>query len=146
LVTAQEEQKMNFKFGLIPTKAVMAAGITLLSIIGWLVGCAPNSGRASIAAPELLQQIQTGQAPYIVDVREPEELQGSLGALPGVKNIPLSEIGQRLGEIPKDRKVALICRSGNRSGQAYGLLKKEGYTQIENVQGGMLAVRAAERK
>jgi rhodanese-related sulfurtransferase len=99
-----------------------------------------------LTASELLQQIQNGQAPYIVDVREREELQGPLGALPGVKNIPTSEFGQRWDEIPKDRPVVLICRSGNRSGQALVILKSHGYTQVQNVEGGMLAIRAAERK
>lgn len=89
-----------------------------------------------------MQQIRSGQNPYIVDVRERGELQGPLGALPGVKNIPLSEFGQRFGEIPKDRQVVLICRSGNRSGKALTFLKSQGYTQIQNVEGGMLAVRA----
>lgn len=101
---------------------------------------------AALAAAELLAAMKTGKGPLLVDVREAQELRGPLGALPGVKNIPLSQFAQRIGEIPRDRPVAVICLSGGRSGQAQKFLTAQGYTQVRNVAGGMLAVRAAEGK
>ena len=117
-----------------------------MSLFSWLTGSAPNSDPTQIKAVELLQQIRGGQKPYIVDVRESRELAGPLGALPGVKNIPLSEFGQRFGEVPKDRPVILVCQSGHRSGMALRVLQSKGYTQIHNVAGGMLAVRRTQEE
>jgi rhodanese-related sulfurtransferase len=134
-----------FKFAPKKVINILSAGVLIMSLLSWLNGCSGNSGQTTSAAA-LLQQIHDGQKPYIVDVREREELQGPLGALPGIKNIPLSEFQTRFTEIPRDRQVILICRSGNRSANAFGFLKKQGYTQILNAEGGMLAVRAAEGK
>jgi rhodanese-related sulfurtransferase len=123
---------------------MLALGIMLAVLLGGLSGCAANSGQR-ISASTLLQQVRNGQKPYIVDVREREELQGPLGALADIKNIPLSEWDQRYNEIPKDRPVVLICQSGHRSSKAMAFLKNHGYTQIQDVEGGMIAVRGEER-
>lgn len=126
----------------------------LMVLFGWLGGCSSNgSGPADakavlplLSAEDLLAQIRSGQAPVIVDVRQPEELTGPLGALPGAVNIPLGELPARIKEIPRDQRVALICRTGNRSGQAYRFLQNKGYTRIQNVNGGMVAVREVESR
>lgn len=73
----------------------------------------------------------------LIDVREPSEWRN--GHAPGAALIPLGELPTRLGEVPRDREVLLICRSGNRSGQAQRLLQARGYTRVVNVAGGMLA-------
>ena len=122
-------------------------GVAMMGLFAWLTGCTAEAGSNSrITAAALLQMLQAGEKLYLVDVRQPEELTSPLGALPGVKNIPLPDLGSRFGEIPKDRSVILICRSGNRSGQALSFLKRQGYTQVQDVEGGMLAVRALEPK
>ena len=51
-----------------------------------------------------------------IDVREQDEYDA--GHIPGVKLIPLGSVPNRLSEIPKDKTVVAVCRSGNRSGQA----------------------------
>jgi rhodanese-related sulfurtransferase len=89
---------------------------------------------------ELLRLIRSGPAPYLVDVREPQELAGPRKALPGAKNIPFSEFPARFREIPRDRSVVLICLSGARSGRAAQFLRSQGYTQVKNVIGGMLTI------
>lgn len=116
-----------------------------------LVACAPRTGEAPrpdepapISAAELMPRLQAGSAPFLLDVREPEELQGPLGALPGVKNIPLGQISERVEEIPRDREVVVICRSGSRSHSAIQWLQSQGYHNLRNLEGGMLAVRNAE--
>jgi phage shock protein E len=68
----------------------------------------------------------------IVDVRTKGEFSG--GAIPGSKNIPLQQIGNRVAEIKKwNKPVILCCASGMRSGSAAGILKNKG---IEVVNGG----------
>ncbi|HPW82984.1 MAG TPA: rhodanese-like domain-containing protein, partial [Rhodoferax sp.] len=55
------------------------------------------------------------------------------GNAPGTINIPLSELGSRLGEIPSSSPVVVCCASGTRSGMAKLLLKKNGYTRVHNI-------------
>ena len=73
----------------------------------------------------------------IVDVREPFELRD--GTLPGAVNIPLGDLSARLGELDRGQRVLLLCRSGNRSGQAARWLAQQGFADVVNLSGGMLA-------
>jgi rhodanese-related sulfurtransferase len=79
----------------------------------------------------------------LVDVRQPEEVAG--GTLPGFVNIPLDQLQQRVGELDADRRVVLLCRSGNRSGTAAKFLAAQGFGDLVNLTGGMLAVDAGPR-
>ena len=73
----------------------------------------------------------------LVDVRQPDEW--SAGHAPQARLISLGSLASRLAEIPRDRQVLLICRSGNRSGSAQRQLLQLGYEQVFNVSGGMNA-------
>ncbi len=73
-----------------------------------------------------------------IDVRENTEHETA--CLKGVKNIPLSEIRQRLDEIPKDKPVYLHCRSGQRSYNAVLALQNLGFKNVYNVSGGFLGI------
>ncbi len=77
----------------------------------------------------------------LIDVRQPDEV--STGTLPGAVNIPLHELPQRLGELDPQRRVVLLCRSGNRSGSAAEHLVAAGFVDVVNLDGGMLAIAAA---
>lgn len=77
----------------------------------------------------------------VVDVREPEEYEQ--GHVPGAMNLPQAELATRLGELPHDRPLTMICRSGARSWRAAQFLRQVGFEQVINVQGGTLAWRAA---
>lgn len=72
----------------------------------------------------------------IVDVREPMELRG--GTLPGAVNIPLGDLPARCRELDPSQRVLLLCRSGNRSGQAARWLAQQGFVDVVNLSGGML--------
>lgn len=78
----------------------------------------------------------------IIDIREKGEY--AEGRLKGVPNIPLSELRERVNEIPKDRTVYLQCRSGQRSYNACLLLQNLGYTNVVNVTGGILGISMYE--
>ena len=124
----------------------LRTGVLIMGLLSWMTGCTADAGSNRLTAAELLQKIHSGEKLYLIDVRQPEELTGPLGALPGVVNIPLPDLERRSAEIPKNRALILICRSGHRSSQAASILKRQGYTQIQNVEGGMLAIRALEPK
>ncbi|MDR6554647.1 rhodanese-like domain-containing protein [Paenibacillus qinlingensis] len=73
----------------------------------------------------------------LIDVREPGELKQ--GYIPGAVNMPLSTMNRRLAEIPKDRPVYLYCRSGMRSKQAARILRRNGFSELSHLKGGMMA-------
>ena len=79
---------------------------------------------------------------FLVDVRSREEFAD--GHIAQAKNIPLSQLSKHIKEIPKDKAVYLICRSGQRSSQALSMLRKLGYTNIQQVRGGMMAWQLAQ--
>lgn len=78
-----------------------------------------------------------GAQPLIVDVREPNEILEVRAE--GVMVMPLSTFTARYSELPRDRPLLMICRSGARSGQATAFLLSNGWTDVSNVAGGMLA-------
>jgi sulfur dioxygenase len=75
----------------------------------------------------------------IVDVREPAELAGELGRIPGSRPIPLGRLAEGLTALGKDSPTVTVCRSGGRSAQAVTILEKAGFTKVANLAGGMLA-------
>jgi sulfur dioxygenase len=85
---------------------------------------------------------ETAPKVQIVDVREPDEFQGSLGHIHGATLIPLGQLSARTSEIAREIPVVTVCRSGARSAQALVLLQKAGFAQIANLAGGMLRWRA----
>jgi rhodanese-related sulfurtransferase len=77
----------------------------------------------------------------LIDVREQWEYDES--HIPGITLIPMSELQSRLDEIPTDKEVILTCRSGNRSGQVHDFLEQQGFENVHNMEGGILAWEAA---
>lgn len=77
----------------------------------------------------------------ILDVREAEEYDGPLGHIPNAVHIPLGALAERTSEIKSDVPVVTVCRAGARSAQATVLLKRAGFTDIANLNGGMLRWR-----
>lgn len=75
---------------------------------------------------------------YIVDVRTPGEF--AAGHLKGAVNIPLGELRQRAGEIPKDRPVYLHCRTSQRSYNGIMALKGRGFENLYNISGSFLGI------
>ena len=77
-----------------------------------------------------------------IDVREPNEFAN--GHLVNAKNIPLSELRERMHEIPKDVPVYVHCRSAQRSYNAVMALENSGYTNVYNVSGSFLGISLYE--
>lgn len=92
-----------------------------------------------ITPAQLKSLIDSGAAPVIIDVREPNEYQ--IVRIEGATLIPLGEVAQRHQEIPRDAEVVIHCKVGGRSRQAVDYLKEQGYTNLKNLAGGILAWR-----
>jgi len=83
---------------------------------------------------ELAARLGTEDEPFVLDVREPAEF--AAWSIPAAVNIPLAELGARLGEVPTDREVVTVCASGNRSSAAAEALSRSG-RRVANLAGGM---------
>jgi len=73
---------------------------------------------------------------HLLDVREDDEW--AAGHIDGAQHIPLGELSARLGELPKERTIVAVCRSGGRSEAAVRGLRKLGF-EAENLEGGVNA-------
>ena len=109
----------------------------------------PLSSATATYAWDLMNQIE--QVPWrewegwaddndavVLDVREPEEWEQ--GTLPGATRISITEIMDRIDEIPTDRAILCVCRSGGRSQQVATYLAFNGYVDVANLVGGMHAL------
>ena len=81
-------------------------------------------------------QLATSDRPVVLDVREPWER--DIARLPGTLDIPMNEVPARLEELPKDRDIVVMCRSGGRSARVAQYLEQKGY-RAANLTGGILA-------
>jgi NADPH-dependent 2,4-dienoyl-CoA reductase/sulfur reductase-like enzyme/rhodanese-related sulfurtransferase len=73
---------------------------------------------------------------FVLDVREPDEL--AVDRVPGAMNIPLKQLRARLGELPRDREILVVCRSGQRAHTATRILVQHGFI-AKDLSGGMLS-------
>jgi len=101
-----------------------------------MVACSPKGSYTNVTADDLYAQLGKPDV-MIVDVRTPAEY--AEGHIAGAVNLPLQTIESWYKDLPKDKPVYLYCRSGNRSQQAAEFLKKKGFSNIYNEQGGIIA-------
>jgi rhodanese-related sulfurtransferase len=92
-----------------------------------------------ITTTELKQRLQAGETPHIIDVRETWEVEES--RIPGSQNIPLGTLPTKLDDLEdlKDQEVIVHCKSGARSASAKAFLTQQGFTNVRNLEGGMMA-------
>jgi molybdopterin/thiamine biosynthesis adenylyltransferase/rhodanese-related sulfurtransferase len=86
---------------------------------------------------ELKARLDGGDAPMIVDVREPAEFE--ICRIPGAVLIPLSQLPSRLRELDPAQEIVLQCKVGGRSANATAFLKRAGFARARNLTGGILA-------
>lgn len=110
---------------------------TLILAIAAVASAADSPAIRTITAEGLRSRLQTGAKPMLVDVREQNEWDEAHVA--GATLAPLAAVVDKMKDVPKDREILLICRSGRRSGIAYTKLAEKGFTNLRNVEGGMLA-------
>lgn len=79
-----------------------------------------------------IETLKTASTTPLIDVREPDEYAG--GHVPGAVNIPMSQIGDRIAELPTEA-FNVICERGGRSARVVEALEANGY-DATNVEGG----------
>jgi SulP family sulfate permease len=103
----------------------------------------PLNGVAEISPQELWHKLMHSQIPpVVIDVREPREFQQ--GHIPQAQLIPLPKFITEKTDLPRDREIVLVCRSGRRSQRAAYLLQQNNSSNVRVLQGGMLAWEAAK--
>ena len=92
-----------------------------------------------ISVNEAYNKYQNGA--YVLAVRTQEEWDDFHA--PNTTLIPLDQLASRLHEIPRDKEIVVVCRSGNRSQQARDILLNAGFQQVTSMQGGLNEWRAS---
>lgn len=117
---------------------------TVTKLIDYLQFCgirgeeapAPETNLPEITPRELKTRLDRGDDLFLLDVREPHEFQiCNLGG----HLIPLGDLSRRVSELDSSLEIVAHCRSGKRSAEAVGFLRKAGFRKIWNLKGGILA-------
>jgi rhodanese-related sulfurtransferase len=90
-----------------------------------------------IDSQTLSERLADGDDILLLDIRTPDEV--AQGAIPGALHIPMHLLPVRAQELPKDKDVVLYCRSGARSYHACQFLGQQGYANMLNLRGGIIA-------
>ncbi len=129
-----------------PTCPVCSANPTITTLIDYQEFCGLKRGESESSMEDLEISVadyatlrDKGDAHLLLDVREPHELQ--ICQIEGNRNIPLGQLPNRLAELEswKDKLIVCQCKSGRRSMKALETLKKHGFANVLNLQGGILA-------
>ncbi len=95
------------------------------------------TGIDEVTPKELKEELDQGQDPYILDVRNPVEYE--ISRIEGSHLIPLDQLLNRLHELDSARDIVAHCRSGARSAKAIEMLQEAGFRKLRNLKGGVLA-------
>jgi rhodanese-related sulfurtransferase len=87
-----------------------------------------------VSARDAQTRLAADPAPLLLDVREPSEFKQA--RIDGAVLIPLGQLQARVGELPQEREIIVVCASGSRSGVAVNALRKAGYN-ASNLEGGI---------
>ena len=130
-----------------PECAVCGEHPTVTDLVGYEGYCTTTStaprGPTSaatgmdITVKELKERMDRGEAPTVIDVREPHE--HAICNIPGAILIPQGQLMQHLAEFDPAKEIVLHCKSGGRSGRAVEMMKARGFANARNLTGGVLA-------
>jgi rhodanese-related sulfurtransferase len=121
---------------------ITLAAVAVLAIGAiFLIGRKPDAEKSpsEISISQAYGKYQKGV--FFLDVRTQAEWDSY--HIPNTTLIPLDQLAARVNEVPQDREVVVVCRSGNRSKTGRDLLSQAGYDQVTSMSGGVNAWRAA---
>jgi thioredoxin 1 len=117
--------------------------IAILSVTVWITGCSQNKNK--ISANEFENQIKKRGDEQVVDVRTPEEFQK--GHIDGAFNVNFNgpEFVRQVSALDKSKPVFVYCLSGGRSAKAAAYMRKEGFTEVVELDGGLMKWNSEKR-
>jgi adenylyltransferase/sulfurtransferase len=89
----------------------------------------------SITPRELKERLERGEAPVLLDVREPWEF--AVARIEGAKLLPMSGISELISELDRDTETVVICHHGLRSAYVTQFLDRSGFGRVLNLEGGL---------
>jgi rhodanese-related sulfurtransferase len=121
-----------------------SAGLPVAGVVDWptvmgefVAGLPADQGFYTTSAAKLNEEIAAGTVPFIVDVREPAEIE-TAGYIAGSINIPIRDLLKNLDKLPGlDDPIVITCASGHRGGFGMVALRLLGYTNVVNLNGGV---------
>lgn len=117
-------------------RACLSIGAAAVVAALFAVGGCSGAQEGSVPIETARADLEAGKV-TLIDIREPAE--HATGVAAGARLLPMSQINQRISEIPKDpgQAVLLVCNTQNRSQAVSKMLRDNGYTNVRYVQGGM---------
>jgi rhodanese-related sulfurtransferase len=137
-VKKQDKRKSNFNW-IVPVAIVVVAAIIGAIVLLNNNSAGSNKLPAEISVTNAAQRFDEGA--FLLDVRTVAEWNEN--HVDGAVLIPLDELSSRIGEVPTDQDVLIICRSGNRSAQARDILRAAGLPRTTSIAGGINAWMSA---
>jgi glyoxylase-like metal-dependent hydrolase (beta-lactamase superfamily II)/rhodanese-related sulfurtransferase len=119
-----------------------AVGLQVRGFLGggmtaWRAEDRPVQRIEAIDLEELARRLESESPPQVLDVRSAAEYED--GHVPGSIHVPFAQLRERLGELPRERPIATICKAGKRSGLAASILQREGFEGVVHVSRGNAA-------
>jgi rhodanese-related sulfurtransferase len=135
---SRKASRRSLSWAWIGAAVIVVVGLGIGALVWRQVGTA-NSGKspmsATVSVPEAARLRDAGA--FVLDVREPAEWASF--HLAGATLIPLGSLSSRLNEVPRDKPVVVVCRTGHRSLQGRDILLQAGFTQVTTMTGGLTA-------
>jgi rhodanese-related sulfurtransferase len=133
----QEYPRRNSLTSALRKPGTQIAFLAIVALVIFLVlqmGNRNNTALANtISVSDAYQLYQNGA--FVLDVRTQEEWNEFHA--PNTQLIPLDQLPSRLAEVPRDRQIVVVCRSGNRSQQGRDILLNAGFEQVTSMSGGL---------
>ncbi|MEK6548850.1 MAG: rhodanese-like domain-containing protein [Nitrospirota bacterium] len=141
----QEVLKANYACARDPGAAWIPVDVPACEVKGTLERGANDQKVEGMSVEELKRRIDAATPLVLLDVRNPEELQGPLGRIPKSLNIPLGDLANRLAELESCRnaEIVTVCRSGGRAHTAAQILMQAGFPNVHGLIGSMTAWKQA---
>jgi sulfur-carrier protein adenylyltransferase/sulfurtransferase len=94
-----------------------------------------------ITPKELKERMDRGNAPFLLDIREPHEIEICALKAEHSSHIPMGQLQARIAELNdyRDKDIVVYCRSGGRSDNCANFLRAQGFKSVINLTGGVLA-------
>ena len=138
LVGEDDQETMNeaasylYRIGYDKVEGYLAGGM-----FSWMKS-GEKSGSIKTASVEYLKESPEKENRFILDVRKPGKAD-KVGKVKSSNNIFVGHLEDNLSEVPKDKEVVIYCDSGYKTGIAGSILKKNGYPDVREIVGGMIA-------
>jgi len=141
----KEVLQANYACARDPKAVWIPVDVPACEVKGTLALGANDQKVEGISVDDLKQRMAAGTPFVLLDVRNPEELLGSLGQIPKALNISVGDLTKRLADLEpfKNAEIVTICRSGGRSHTAAQILMQAGFQNVRGLLGGMTAWKQA---